>query len=108
MRIFVGTVADGVGLATPNLDRVKELIEARAGFAHLESGTLNLKLREDYIVEPEQLITAEEYGGEALKLKRCADWWPQGANRQAGETRDGAGLRAWQSLSRNHERRASA
>jgi CTP-dependent riboflavin kinase len=71
MRLLAGIVVDGVGLATPNLDRVKELIEARTGFAHLESGTLNLRLREDYIVEPEQLITPEEYGGEALKLKRC-------------------------------------
>jgi CTP-dependent riboflavin kinase len=71
MRIFAGIVVDGCRLATPNLNRVMDLIKARMGFATLEPGTLNLRLQEDYIVEPEQLITADEYGGEALKLKRC-------------------------------------
>ena len=71
MKIFKGTVTNGYGIAAHNLDRVKKLTETRIGFAALERGTLNLRLREDYIVEPEQLITAEEYGGEALKLKRC-------------------------------------
>jgi CTP-dependent riboflavin kinase len=71
MKILKGTVTSGYGIATPNLNPVIELIKARTGFAHLEPGTLNLKLREDYIVEPEQLIAAEEYVGEALKLKRC-------------------------------------
>jgi CTP-dependent riboflavin kinase len=71
MKIFKGTVTNGYGIATLNLDPVMELIKTRMGFADLEQGTLNLRLQEDYIVEPEQLITAEEYGGEALKLKRC-------------------------------------
>jgi CTP-dependent riboflavin kinase len=71
MRAFTGTVVKGVGIATANLNRVIDLIQARMEFASLEPGTLNLRLREDYIVEPRQLITAEEYGGEALKLKRC-------------------------------------
>jgi CTP-dependent riboflavin kinase len=71
MKIFKGTVTNGYGIATPNLNRVTELIKTRMGFADLEQGTLNLRLQEDYIVEPDALITAEEYGGEALKLKRC-------------------------------------
>jgi CTP-dependent riboflavin kinase len=71
MKILKGTVTNGYGIATPNLNPVMELIKTRMGFADLEQGTLNLRLQEDYIVEPEQLITAEEYGGEALKLERC-------------------------------------
>jgi CTP-dependent riboflavin kinase len=71
MKIFKGTVTNGYGIAASNLNRVKKLIETRMRFAALEPGTLNLRLQEDYIVEPEQLITAEEYVGEAVKLKRC-------------------------------------
>jgi CTP-dependent riboflavin kinase len=71
MRTLEGTVTTGCSIATRNLKHVMELIKTRMGFANLEKGTLNLKLQEEYIVEPDGLISAEEYGGEALKLKRC-------------------------------------
>jgi CTP-dependent riboflavin kinase len=78
MKVFSGIVTTGYGAATPNLAPVMALIEARTGLMNLAAGTLNVKIREEYIVRPDALINPDEYPlnrethlGETIKLQRC-------------------------------------
>jgi len=78
MKVFSGIVTTGYGAATPNLAPVMALIEARTGLMILAAGTLNVKIREEYIVRPDALINPDEYPlnrethlGETIKLQRC-------------------------------------
>ncbi len=78
MKILSGIVTTGYGAATPNLAPVMALIEARTGLANLAPGTLNVKIREEYIVRPDALINPAEYPlnrethlGETIKFQRC-------------------------------------
>jgi CTP-dependent riboflavin kinase len=78
MRIFLGTVTTGYGMATPNLNPVMSLIETRIGLPNLVHGTLNVLIPEEYIVPAEALILPHEYPynqeshlGETIKLRRC-------------------------------------
>jgi len=78
MRLFLGTVTTGYGMATPNLHPVMPLIEARTGMSHLVPGTLNVTISEEYIVTADALILPEEYPynqqsglRETIKLQRC-------------------------------------
>jgi CTP-dependent riboflavin kinase len=78
MKIFLGTVTSGYGMATRNLDPVMSLIESRIGLANLVPGTLNIHIPEEYIVPADALILPDEYPynrqsglGETIKLKRC-------------------------------------
>ena len=78
MKVFIGIVATGYGLATPNLAPVVALIEARTGLTNLVPGTLNVKIPEEYIVQPDAVINPDEYPfnretnlGETIKLQRC-------------------------------------
>lgn len=78
MKVFLGTVTTGYGMATPNLHPVMSLIEARIGLPHLVPGTLNVTISEEYIVSADALILPEEYPynqqsglGETIKLQRC-------------------------------------
>ena len=72
MRSFEGVVRGGFALASGNLAHVMHLIEKRMGLSGLEKGTLNVEIGEEYIVQPDAVISVEEYGfGEAIKLKRC-------------------------------------
>lgn len=78
MRIFLGTVTSGYGMATPNLNPVMSFIETRIGLAKLVPGTLNVSIPEEYIVPADALILPHEYPfnrqsnlGETIKLQRC-------------------------------------
>jgi CTP-dependent riboflavin kinase len=78
MKIFLGTVTSGYGMATRNLDPVMPLIEARIGLPGLVPGTLNVHIPEEYIVPPDALILPNEYPynrqsglAETIKLQRC-------------------------------------
>lgn len=78
MKTFLGHVATGYGLATPNLNPVMSLIESRIGLAQLVPGTLNVRIPEEYIVPADALILPHEYPynrqsqlGETIKLQRC-------------------------------------
>ncbi|MGC2526610.1 MAG: DUF120 domain-containing protein [Candidatus Acidiferrum sp.] len=77
MKLLLGTVTSGYGMATANLNPVMALIAARTGLADLVPGTLNVTLREDYIVPADALILPHEYPynqhshlGETIKLQR--------------------------------------
>jgi len=78
MKLFLGTVTTGYGMATPNLNPVLSLIESRIGLPDLVPGTLNVSIPEDYIVPPDALILPHEYPfnsqsnlRETIKLRRC-------------------------------------
>jgi CTP-dependent riboflavin kinase len=78
MRVFAGTVTTGYGMAARNLDPVMSLIEQRAGLLHLVRGTLNVTIREEYIVRPDAVVLPEEYPfnkesglHETIKFQRC-------------------------------------
>jgi hypothetical protein len=78
MKVFIGTVTGGYGVAAYNLDPVMGLIEARTGLANLVRGTLNVNIPEEYIVRADALIDPDEYplnkqvgAQETIKLQRC-------------------------------------
>ncbi|MGB2672090.1 MAG: DUF120 domain-containing protein [Candidatus Acidiferrum sp.] len=78
MKLFLGTVTSGYGMATPNLNPVMSLIASRIGLPDLVHGTLNVTLPEDYIVPADALILPHEYPYnqqsllcETIKLQRC-------------------------------------
>src|SRR5262249_15461585 len=78
MKVFIGIVTGGYGIAARNLDPVMGLIEARAGLANLVRGTLNVNLPEEYIVQADALVYPDEYPfnkesklGETIKFQRC-------------------------------------
>ena len=78
MKLFLGTVTSGYGMAAPNLNPIMSLIETRIGLPILVPGTLNVTIPEDYIVPADALILPQEYPynqqshlGETIKLQRC-------------------------------------
>jgi CTP-dependent riboflavin kinase len=74
MKILRGTVSgEGFGIAAVNLAPVVPLILERTGLPSVVSGTLNVRLTDEYFVTtPDALITASEYFiGEEIKLQRC-------------------------------------
>ena len=78
MKVFIGIVTTGYGLATPNLAPVLALIETRTGLTNLAPGTLNVKICEEYIVQSDAVLNPDEYPfnretnlGEPLKIQRC-------------------------------------
>lgn len=78
MKLFLGTVTSGYGMATPNLNPVMSLIESRIGLPNLVAGTLNVHIPDEYIVPADALILPSEYPynrqshlGETIKLQRC-------------------------------------
>jgi|SRR5580698_1302512 CTP-dependent riboflavin kinase len=88
MRIFIGSVSEGFGVATQNLMPVEQFIEERMGLQPLLSGTLNLRLPEEYIVRADARIRPEEYRSrEGVKLQRCLLRDPGGRLHQAIITR---------------------
>jgi len=73
MKILTGNVSGKTfKVATNNLAGVMHLIEARMGLTNLESGTLNVRIQEEYIVIPNATISPQEYvHDETIKLQRC-------------------------------------
>jgi hypothetical protein len=78
MKVVIGIVTAGYGVAARNLDPVMALIESRTGLANLVRGTLNVNISEEYIVLSDALINPDEYPlnkqentRETIKLQRC-------------------------------------
>ncbi|HJZ63139.1 MAG TPA: DUF120 domain-containing protein [Candidatus Acidoferrum sp.] len=78
IRTFKGTVTNGYGVATQNLNPVMHLIEARAQFPNLVPGTLNVNIPEEYIVFADAVVLPHEYPlnqtsnlNETIKFERC-------------------------------------
>ena len=68
---LVGEVVSGFGLATESLSPLYETIKERSGLPVVE-GTLNVQLREPYIVIPEIVLDAREHRNhETIMLQRC-------------------------------------
>jgi hypothetical protein len=74
MTTLVGTVEEGYHAAGNNLRRVLPLIESRSGLRSLLPHTLNLKLKEPYLVVPDFIVTREEYNhnNEEILFQRCS------------------------------------
>jgi hypothetical protein len=60
MKVFIGIVTAGYGVAARNLDPVMALIESRTGLANLVRGTLNVNISDEYIVRADALINPDE------------------------------------------------
>ena len=78
IRSFKGTVTNGYGVATQNLNPVMHLIEARTQFLNLVPGTLNVDIPEEYIVFADAVVLPHEYPlnqtsnlNETIKFERC-------------------------------------
>ena len=72
MRVLMGEVTTGYGIASRALKHVTPLIERRSGLQPLVRGTLNLRIPEPYIVRADFVIQASEYNRrEFLKIQRC-------------------------------------
>lgn len=102
-----GTVGKGYGVADRNLQRVLHLIRERTGNPEIISGTLNVYLSERFLVEPQFVVTAEEYylpehdHREELRFLRC---WLQGVEcwimrPETHEVGEGAGTRRLELMS---------
>lgn len=67
---------------------VETLIEDRMGLAPLQSGTLNLRLSEPYLIRADARIDPREYRAtEGVKLQRCLIKDPRGRSHRAIITR---------------------
>jgi CTP-dependent riboflavin kinase len=71
MRTLRGTVREGFGVATRNLAPFLPLIVERTGLPSVVPGTLNLRIDQPDIVQPDARLTKDEYGYEEIKLQRC-------------------------------------
>lgn len=77
MKTLKGTAAKGSGVATQNLECVKNLIGKRMGLNPLADGTFNVRLEEPYRVKGDETITQDEYNcpgkcpGEFITLQHC-------------------------------------
>ncbi len=78
MRVFQGIVSSGFKLASAHLAPILALIESRTGLVKPITGTLNVRISDDYIVTADAVIRPEEYPPnklhgtkETVKLQRC-------------------------------------
>jgi CTP-dependent riboflavin kinase len=78
MKVFRGIVSSGFKLASVHLAPILSLIEGRTGLVKPITGTLNVRISDDYIVTADAVIRPEEYPlsklhgtNETIKLQRC-------------------------------------
>lgn len=68
---IIGKVTNGIGTAKMWVSKIEEIFKRQTGM-NLFRGTLNIKLNEDYIINPDWIIEPEEYGGtEKVLIKQC-------------------------------------
>jgi len=66
-----GKVISGLGVAKIWVSKIKKIFLDKTG-KELFSGTLNIKLENDYIFKPDIIIKSKEYGGDYdVYIKRC-------------------------------------
>lgn len=66
-----GEVISGIGTAKMWVSKIEEVFNKKTGI-NVFHGTLNIKLEEDYIIQPDWIIKPEEFGGtENVLVKRC-------------------------------------
>lgn len=68
---LIGKVTSGIGTAKIWVSKIEAIFKQQTGM-DLFRGTLNIKLDEDYIVNPDWIIEPEEFGGtEKVLVKQC-------------------------------------
>ena len=66
-----GTVIDGLGKAKYWVGKISTIFKEKTNY-NLVLGTLNIKLNEPYIINPDFIIKKEEFGGtENVLVKKC-------------------------------------
>lgn len=60
--VLDGKVTSGIGTAKMWVGKIEKIFEEKTGLKVFH-GTLNIKIEEDYIVEPDLIIKPEEFGG---------------------------------------------
>lgn len=69
--ILTGTVVSGLGTAKNWVKMIEDVFHEKTGMK-LFSGTLNIKLKEDYTVEPCLVLKPNEYGGtQNVLIQKC-------------------------------------
>lgn len=66
-----GKVTSGIGTAKMWVGKINKVFENKTGMS-LFPGTLNIKIEEDYNIQPDWIIKPEEFGGtENVLVKKC-------------------------------------
>ena len=69
--ILKGTVTSGIGTAKMWVEKINNVFKNKTGIT-LFPGTLNIKLEENYIVQPDWIIKPEKFGGtENVLVQKC-------------------------------------
>lgn len=69
--ILKGQVTSGLGTAKMWVSKIEEIFEKKTGMKVFH-GTLNIKLEEEYIIEPDWIIKPEKFGGtQNVLVKKC-------------------------------------
>lgn len=69
--ILNGKIVSGLGVAKMWVGKIENVFEEKTGLKVFH-GTLNIRLKKDYIVEPDFIIKPKEYGGtQNVLVKKC-------------------------------------
>ena len=69
--ILNGVVTSGLGVAKKWVSKIEKNFEGKTKIKPYH-GTLNIRLQQDYIIEPDWTINPEEYGGtQKVLVKKC-------------------------------------
>ena len=69
--VLRGIVSSGLGTAKMWVGKIEKVFEKKTGLKVFH-GTLNIRLDEDYIVEPDWIIEPKRYGGtQNVLVKKC-------------------------------------
>lgn len=69
--ILSGKITSGIGTAKMWVSKIEEVFEKNTKMKVFH-GTLNIELKEDYIIEPDWIIKPEEFGGtQKVLVKKC-------------------------------------
>ena len=69
--ILNGAVTSGLGVAKMWVSKIEDIFEKKTKIK-LFHGTLNIKLEEDYTINPDWVIKPSEYGGtQNVLIKKC-------------------------------------
>lgn len=69
--ILKGKVTTGIGTAKMWVGKIEKIFEEKTNIK-LFHGTLNIKLEEEYVINPDWIIKPEEFGGtQNVLIKKC-------------------------------------